>query len=71
MNHLPEGRLSLEQLSVISGAQREWCEQRSIDPEGGRGLDVARAMTAMYRNGMIWQHELVAYRPPTGVVHRT
>ncbi|MCB5201962.1 hypothetical protein LH464_05660 [Neorhizobium sp. T786] len=56
-----DGRLSAEQISVISGAHREWCELRSIDPQSSHGLDAARGMTTLYQSGKIWRHELVAY----------
>ena len=61
MVHGIDGRLSPEQMNIIAGAHREWCDARSIDPQSGHGLDAARAMMVMYQSGKIWRHELVAY----------
>lgn len=61
MVHEIDGRLSPEQMNIIAGVHREWCDARSIDPQSGHGLDAARAMMVMYQSGKIWRHELVAY----------
>jgi hypothetical protein len=61
MVHGIDGRLSPEQMNIIAGAHREWCDARSIDPQSGHGLDAAKAMMVMYQSGKIWRHELVAY----------